>query len=68
MATLPQNQELLVTRVQALDNKMDQKFAEMDRRFEHIESLLQKMFAELPESVFGFGKAAQKKTRLFFVN
>ncbi len=72
MANLLQNQVLFLARVERLSDKMDQKFAEIDRRLdqkfaeidrrlEHIESLLSKMFAELPERVFGFGQAAAKK-------
>src|SRR5207249_11549668 len=58
MATLLQNQALFVTRVEKLNDKMDQKFDRVDQRFaaidkrlEHVESLLAKMFAELPEKV-----------------
>jgi hypothetical protein len=68
MATLLQNQTLFVARVEELKDRMDQKFSEVDRRFadvdrrlDHIEALLQRMFEELPEKVFGFGQAAQKK-------
>jgi hypothetical protein len=61
MATLLQNQTLFVARVEELKDRMDHKFAEVDRRLQHIEALLQQMFAELPEKVFGFGQAAQKK-------
>lgn len=60
-ALLVQNQTLFVARVEELKDRMDQKFAEYNRRFDHLEALLQKMFAELPEKVFGFGQAAQKK-------
>jgi hypothetical protein len=61
MATLLQNQTLFVARVEEIKDRMDQKFGEVDRRLDNIESLLQRMFAELPEKVFGFGQAAQKK-------
>jgi hypothetical protein len=47
--------------VDKLEERMDRKFAEVDRRLDHIEALLKQMFAELPEKVFGFGQAAQKK-------
>ena len=61
MATLLQNQTLFVSRVEELKDQMDRKFTEVDRRLEHIESLLAKMFAELPAKVFGFGQAAARK-------
>jgi len=69
MATLLQNQALFVARVEKLSDKMDQKFDKVDQRFaaidkrlEHVESLLAKMFAELPEKVFGFAQAAKKES------
>jgi hypothetical protein len=61
MANFLQNQVLFDARMERMNDKMDQKFAEIDRRFERIESLLQQMFKELPEKVFGFGQAAAKK-------
>lgn len=61
MATLLQNQTLFVARTERLSDKMDQRFAEIDRRFERIEALLIQMFAELPEKVFGFGQAHKPK-------
>jgi superfamily II DNA or RNA helicase len=63
MATLLQNQTLFVARVEELKDQMDRKFTEVDRRLEHIEALLAKMFAELPEKVFGFGQAAAAKNQ-----
>ena len=61
MATLLQNQALFVARVEELKDKMDQKFGDVDRRLDHLESLLLQKFAELPEKVFGFGQSAEKK-------
>jgi predicted nucleic acid-binding Zn-ribbon protein len=59
-ATLLQNQALAQKDFQELKDRMDQKFAEVDRRLEHIEAFLVKMAAELPERVFGFAQAQQK--------
>ena len=68
MANFLQNQVLFDARMEKLNDKMEQKFGEIDRRFaqvdrrlDNIEALLSKMFAELPEKVFGFGQAAAKK-------
>lgn len=61
MANFLQTQVLSAARMDALNERIDRKFAEVDRRLEHIEALLQRMFAELPAKVFGFGQAAAKK-------
>lgn len=37
---------------------MDHKFAEVDHRLADSEFLLAQMFAELPEKIFAFTKAA----------
>jgi hypothetical protein len=62
MASLIQNQVLFTGRMDAMNDRIDRKFAQIDRRFveidhrlDNIESFLQKMFAELPAKVFGFG-------------
>lgn len=60
-ATSLTNPTLFAERMDRLDAGLEKGFAEIDQRFERIESLLQRMFAELPEGVFGFGQAAGKK-------
>ena len=60
MANLLQNQVLFTGRMDAMNDRIDRKFAEIDRRLDNIESLLQRIFTELPAKVFGFGQAAAK--------
>lgn len=60
MANFLQNQVLSAARMDAMNDRIDRKFAEVDRRLGNIEALLQRMFAELPAKVFGFGQAAAK--------
>jgi len=52
--------DTLAARIDTLSDKMDRKFGEVDSRLEHIESLLARMFAELPEKVFGFVQAKKE--------
>lgn len=59
-ATLVQNQALAQKNFQEHMNRMEQKFAEVDRRLDNIEAFLVKMSAELPERVFGFAQAQKK--------
>jgi predicted nucleic acid-binding Zn-ribbon protein len=60
MATFLQNHALFEQRFIELRDRMDHKFAEIDRRLEHIEAFLVKMAAELPEKIFGFAQAQMK--------
>jgi hypothetical protein len=62
MATLLQNQALFVSRVEEVKDQMDKRFAQVDQRLAHMEALMTRMFNELPEKVFGFGQAAQKRS------
>jgi hypothetical protein len=68
MATSLTKQTLFIAHMRESDARLEKKFAEIDQRFvaiEHrldqMEALMQRLFTELPERVFGFGQAAAKK-------
>jgi len=67
MATFLQNQVLFQARMDRITERMEQKFAEIDHRFDRVEEFLSKIYRELPEKVFGFGQAAAKKAKLMII-
>jgi hypothetical protein len=68
MATLLQNQVLFEARMDRMTERMEQKFAEIDRRFdavirrlERLEALILREFAALPQRIFNYSRAAKQQ-------